>query len=702
MPLNLSRSSPPTLAELTRIHWSGPRPSRRPLHLAAALLVLAASAAHADSDWYFDELPIVASISRLPQRQADAPSSVTVIDRETIKASGVRSLSDVFRLVPGFQTFASSDVAARVTYHGVTDEDFSPRVQVLVDGRSLHSPLFLNGMNWALVPVALEDIERIEVVRGSNTVSYGANAFLGVINIITVDPALVRGASVAVNRGNQKVRDHTLRAGRALGEHGNLRLTYQQLSDDGLDHTHPRSGDRDWRDRNLARLLDVAANYQLGLQDLLELSLGRVEGERLTGRLDDETWLPKASDPLRELEETSTWLQLRWLHTLSETADFSLRYTYGEDTGDAAFVDARRPPGFDRVNEHGDRGTRHEIEAVNTLLPAANTRLAWGASWRADTLHSDTMLRGKDRVRRDVGRVFANTEWKPQTWFTGNLGLSYEYDSLAGSHFAPRGSAAFHLTPRDTVRVGFARAWRSATTLDYRANLLATPTYAEWVGNRELPAERLDSWELAYLGDWRRWRMNFDVRVFREQLHDRSIAKIRTGEQPPGLENAPYTVEPVQDIRIRGYEFQWKWRPLENTRITVGHADIRIASRNTANGRRLAADPASNFSRSQARYVALAESSAPRRSTSLMLMQRLPLGIDLSLVHYRVGKMKWTRNTDVDAYGRTDVRIAYPFGLGAQRGEIAYTVQSLDGAHSEQREERTVERRHWVSLRVDF
>src|SRR5690606_24247900 len=116
-----------------------------------------------------------------------APTAVTVIDRATIRASGARTLSDVLRLVPGFQTFASSDVAARVNYHGITDEDFSPRVQVLVDGRSLHSPLFRNGMNWALVPVALEDIERIVVVRGSNTTSFGTNAFLGVTNIVTVD-----------------------------------------------------------------------------------------------------------------------------------------------------------------------------------------------------------------------------------------------------------------------------------------------------------------------------------------------------------------------------------------------------------------------------------------------------------------------------------------------------------------------------------
>lgn len=159
-------------------------PVQRFLPLVATLLAMPVCA----EDLFFSELPVVASVSRLPQRIADAPASVTVIDRDMIRASGARSLNDIFRLVPGFQTFAHSDTSARVNYHGITDHnDYSPRVQVLLDGRSLHSPLFRNGVNWGLIPVALEDIERIEVVRGSNTVSYGTNAFLGVINIITVD-----------------------------------------------------------------------------------------------------------------------------------------------------------------------------------------------------------------------------------------------------------------------------------------------------------------------------------------------------------------------------------------------------------------------------------------------------------------------------------------------------------------------------------
>ncbi len=676
-----------------------------------ALLTLGTLAASAqaetplEGDLFFSDLPIVASVSRLPQRQADAPSSVTVIDRATIRASGARALSDLFRLVPGFQTYARSDKPTRVSYHGVTDHnEYSPRVQVLVDGRSLHSPLFRGGMNWDLVPVALEDIERIEVVRGSNTTSFGANAFLGVINIITVDPALVRGMSVSANNGNQGVRDYTVRTGGQLGASGNFRLTAQRLSDDGLNERSVPLEEQTWQDANQADLLDLRAHFQLGVADALELSLGHVQGWRIRGRwLEDDDDIPQPGisdpeDPMRKLRQSSSWLQLRWLHTLSDTADFSLRYTYGVDRADDGFLtpDPDFQPGYNYVDEMGDRGTRHEVEAVHTFMPFDAARLVWGASWRYDQLRSDTLLRDKGTVHRNVGRMFANGEWKPSDWFTGNLGVSYEYDSIAGDHVAPRGSLSFHLTPENTIRLGYARAWRTGSTLDYEANLLVAPNTPVQVGNEDLPAERLDSWELAYLGDWREWRMSVDVRHFRERISDRHHDKIDVNGSDIDTVVAP------EDLRISGYEFQWKWQPLDGTRISLGRASVRTSHSLNSYGDYLTSGIDSNYERSLERYISLAEHSAPRRSTSLLLMQDLPFGIDLSIARYWVHETKWTRNTAVDRYNRTDVRLAYPFKFGLQRGELAYTVQSLGGAHAEERDDRVVDRRHWVSLRLDF
>jgi iron complex outermembrane receptor protein len=678
----------------------------RYLLLPVALVSLAAAA---DEELFFSDLPIVASVSRLPQRLADAPSSVTVIDREAIKASGARALSDVFRLVPGFQTFAKSDAAPRVNYHGVSDDnEFAPRVQVLVDGRSLYSPLFRGGVNWTLVPVALEDIERIEVVRGSNTTSYGANAFLGVINIVTIDPALVRGMSVSGNYGNQGVRDYTVRTGGAIGEIGHFRLTFQNAQDDGLDDNF------DWKDRNANRLLDLRVNLQMSARDALDIQVGRVEGVQLRGQfasrrlgtapngdsIRELTGLVSANDPFRDFDQSSTWIQGNWLRTLSQTADMSVRYTYGVDRASDAFIYPGLPAGYNEIDMVGDVGRRHELEAIHSFSPVIGARLIWGGSFRRDSMSSETLLRDLGTVSRDVRRVFANGELKPSSWFTGNLGWSYEYDSLAGSHPAGRASASFHLTPNNTIRIGYARAWRTASTIDYRGNFKVGPTAVEARGNPDLPTERLDSWELAYLGDWRDWSMSLDTRLFREKLSDRYLDKINASA------GAPDSIYALQNLRIRGFEYQWKWQPLEKSRIAVAQAFIRTDHDLTDDGTRLA-NPASgsNFARSLSDYDDLADKATPRRSTSVLFMQRLPLGLDFSLAHYRVSAIKWTRNTDVDKYHRTDARLGYPFVLGGQRGELAYTVQSIEGGHYEQRmgqRGREVDRRHWLSLRLDF
>ncbi len=97
----------------------------------------------------------------------------------------------------------------------------------------------------------------------------------------------------------------------------------------------------------------------------------------------------------------------------------------------------------------------------------------------------------------------------------------------------------------------------------------------------------------------------------------------------------------------------------------------------------------------------------PRRSTSLLLMQKLPLGLEFSVAGYWQDKMKWSVNTWSEKYRRFDARLGYPFRTGGLGGEVAFTVQSLNGAHGEYKAyndpaDRIVERRQWISLRLDF
>lgn len=672
------------------------------LHFSIVLGMLAAFPVLAEEDVFFSSLPLVASVSRLPQRLADAPTSVTVIDREMIRSMPIRDLNDVFRLVPGFQTYPNTTEAGRVTYHGLTDEEFSPRLQVLVDGRSMYSPAFRNGTNWALIPVALEDIERIEVVRGTNAVSYGSNAFLGVINIITVDPALVRGFSVTASRGSQNVRDYGFRTGGKLGEAGDFRFTFRQQNDDGLRDRY------DWIDSYNSRLFDFRADFALSDRDSLQLSVGHVAAVTQRGRLSTSTWLSNPSNPIRDFDQSNTFFQAQWRRSLSLDSDFLLRYAYSLDEGTEGFVNPGNPRSRIapyRYDPWGGRGQRNEIEAQHNLRLAEAVRLAWGGSWRQDSVSAPTTLANQGEVNREVGRVFGNLEYKPSHWLTGNLGLSWEDDSLAGSHLAPRASVSFHLDPENTVRIGASRAYRTGSIVDYRGDWWNGSKY-QFRGDPDMPAERMDTWELGYLGNWRDWRMSLDVRLFDEKVYNRLLVIDR--DDANNL--IPDAMTPIQDVHMRGIEYQWKWNPFESAKIVLNQMFsnasaefIPSALANTANS---LWNDGNNYERRR-NIADLSVRGMPRRSTSLLWMQQLPWNLEFSAAAYWQDKTKWSINTWAERYHRIDTRLAYRFRWAEAAGEIAWIIQSLNGAHFEYKAyddpgDRIVERRQWITLRFDY
>jgi len=203
----------------------------------SSVCLLGIAPCHANDDAvsekdYLQDLPVVLSASRLNQPLTETPNAVTVIDRDMIKASGFRNIPDVFRLVPGMFVDNNDGHTPIVAYHGSTDE-FSRRMQVLVDGRSVYLPPFSNVI-WGDIPLQIDDIERIEVVRGPAAASHGANSFQGVINIITREAGSVHGASVSVAKGDGGVSDVTAHLGKA-GTDMDYRITLGYRADNGLD-----------------------------------------------------------------------------------------------------------------------------------------------------------------------------------------------------------------------------------------------------------------------------------------------------------------------------------------------------------------------------------------------------------------------------------------------------------------------------------
>ncbi len=220
-----------------------------------------------DAEHYFEDMPVVLSVSRLSQSPLETPAAVTVIDREMIDASGARRLVDVLRLVPGFFVGYLNGNTVAAGYHGLSDI-YSKRMQVLIDGVSIYSPL-LGWVDWTELPLALEDIERIEVVRGPNSVTFGANAFLATINIITRNPASEQGGEVVARMGGNGIRDLVARhAAHVKDLH--YSVTFGQRNDQGYEALP---------DSSQFSFFNFHSRYQLAPEDELAFEL-RASGGR--------------------------------------------------------------------------------------------------------------------------------------------------------------------------------------------------------------------------------------------------------------------------------------------------------------------------------------------------------------------------------------------------------------------------------------
>lgn len=663
--------------------------------IAGVLLLGAPIAEAADEDLYFSSLPVVATVSRLPQPLSDAPASVTVIDSEMIRASGSRSVADLLRLVPGFQVSPSTTDAPRVSYHGLADEDFSSRVQVLVDGRSLYSPLFQGGVNWNLMPVALEDIDRIEVLRGSNAAAFGANAFLGVVNIITLDPSQAQGATASVSHGNQGVRDASARVGGRIGP-GYFRLTLRQQDDNGITNRN------DWIDDYRSRVVDLRAEFTVSDRDEIQLGAGHAGSRIENGRI------ARPCDPLRPFDQSSNFVQGTWRRTLEEMGELAVRFVHSEDwASDRHF--AFCPP-YRLDLDYGGRAQRDDLEMQHTVSFGSDLRLVWGLGHRYDSVRAPYWFFGNKRFARDVLRSFANLEWRPTHRWAVNLGGGWDRDSLAGTNVSPRVSVSYHLDGMQTLRLGMARSFRTASLFELRGDARAVDisssfppgsTYLKQFGaNPLLRPERLDALEVGYLAEFRPLAMSLDVRAFHERVPNRVLV---LGQFEPcafvvgGACFRPWAVERginAQDVHMRGVEYQWRWQVVEGTRLMVNQSFLRIGARMLD----VVVDP------SVPDPIKHAEASAPHRSTTLMLMQRLLWGMEFSGTYHFVDKMQWTRNTaqEVAPYRRLDLRLGWPFKLGGARGELAYTIQNANGEHAELKYDRILSERQWLTLRLEI
>jgi iron complex outermembrane receptor protein len=634
---------------------------------------------------YFFDIPVVLNVSRLAQPKSAAPAAVTVIDREMIRASGARKIADVFRLVPGFLVGYNHGFQPVVAYHGLSDS-FSRRMQVLVDGRSVYTAI-IGGVLWMSLPLSMEDIDRIEVIRGSNTAAYGSNAFMGVINIITLHTSQTQDTALNLAVGDHHVRDGFARHS-WKSDDGEMRLSVSYQEDDGFDNLP---------DTQKVPIAVFRGDFRLNSTDTLEAQIGANNNEYAAGHPGKRPGhQDNITDPPRDAEVWSHFQQFHWRRTLSSSEEISLQFYHTYQKKDDDFVTApfdltgiglgivRIPIELDVVDE------RYDLEFQHTLSPRQDWRVVWGAGARLDRAWSQTYFDTSKTLENNVYRLFGNVEWRASWNAIVNVGTMLEDNGIGGMDFLPRLSYSQHLSSTDTVRVVASKATRSPTLFEEKSNFRlyfqGMPLERESFSPGGLTPERMTSYELGYLGWFFERRVAVDVRLFRDQIRN-LITEIEIPDNT--LDGLTFSFRNEGAVDLAGAEFQLEYRHGRNTRLFFGYAHMRTSAR--------------GISRQASFTAGDHEDSVPSNTTSALLAQRLLDSWWISTAYYRVPKLFWLGEGDpVIGYSRVDMRLARQYRRGGKNWELALVIQNLGSPYADFDNEARFDRRTFATVGLKY
>ncbi|WP_318652111.1 TonB-dependent receptor [Pseudomonas sp. PDM14] len=599
-------------------------------HLLSLLALVTTTPLVADDLFIDDAVPEVLTATRLKQAPAAVPGSMTVLDRALIEATGARDIPELMRLVPGMMVGYLSGHESTVNYHG-TNVTEARRMQVLIDGRSVYRP-GLATVDWTDIPVAIEDIERIEVFRGPNSVSYGANALMGVINILTRNPADSSGTRLKYTQGQRGIRDFYASQGFELGS-GAMRLSLSGKEDDGFDHDH--RGD-DYRDSRRLTRFNLSATHTLDEKQSIDWQLAAKEGSNQEPYDYESIFLdlpPGDSDSdvvARDYAGSLRWnLDLNPQHSLyvqSNVQHWERKQEWRACEGAIAFSPQlaelfqlgsdyfyevlKRPasissgtpqqqalatqvfgqilgggnqPTCGNVNKHL-RETRYDLELQDTYSLSDNLRLVSGLSYRYDQASSDTFFNGK--LSNQLWRAFGHVEWTLGEHWVLQGGAMFEDDELTDSSLTPRLAVNYLITPQHGLRAVYSEAVRSAdmyeNNVDWRYRITnLTPTingnssayfFTHARGPGDLDQEIMRSRELGYNGLFTDLGLAVDVKLFYDEIHRMISAPLQADNFEPSNDDM---------TRFKGAETQLDWRlgSADRLRLTYAYVDFVATSR---------------------------------------------------------------------------------------------------------------------------
>lgn len=586
----------------------------------------------------------VTSVSRKEQQAWKSGAAVSVITQEDIRRSGAVNIPDVLRMVPGVDVARIDANTWAISIRGFNYR-YANKLLVLIDGRTVYTPGF-SGVYWDQQNVPLENVERIEVIRGPGGTVWGANAVNGVINIITKSAKNTQGGLVVAGTGSEESARGLVQYGGTAGANGFYRVygNYFKIESSplasgaqGVDGWHGiQSGFRsDWtvspRDT-----LTVQGDYN-----------GNSEGQTITtmftNHLPDMLTLP---DTVRVGSENVLG---RWNHTFSNGSELQAQAYYDRYRRFDQALDVLNTGDVD-FQYHFHIGRRQDIVAglgyrLTDHSYTEGYEVAFGSGYRRDNLYS----------------VFAQDEITLSQNVQFTIGSKFEHNAYTGFEYEPSAQIVWTPAKHHAVWASVSRAVQQPSWLmtGSRLDVATFPVpgagfgVVEVLGNPDLAAEHLLDFESGYRREFSQ-RLSVDLSGF--VSHYRNFETLEpvppyftTNPQPPHLVAATEW-QNLAEARTYGGELSLNWKITNAWRISPGFSLLQM---------RITRDPSS-----QDNTVEMTPGNSPKFQWQVRSLWNVRRNLQWDTSAYFVGGLRGgpTASGPVPSYTRVDTRLGWRMG----------------------------------------
>jgi len=513
----------------------------------------------------------VTTPSKTPTRAFQSAAAITVITGEDIKRSGALSIPEALRLAPGVEVARIDGNKWSIGIRGFGSR-LSRSVLVMIDGRTVYTPLFA-GTYWEVQDTLMEDIDRIEVIRGPGGTIWGPNAVNGVINVITKDARDTKGTLASIGGGNEEQGFANFRYGGGDKQFG-YRIYGKAFTRSPEIHSDGRNFD-DWRAAQTGMRMDWTNRHQ---------DTFTVQGDLYDEEAGERVQATSYTQPYSQIIDGNALLSGgnimgRWARVLSDGNDIQIQ-TY-----------------YDRTNRHepnfGENRNTFDVDFLQRLRLPARQQISWGLGARVGPVHDIEVVSGltflpSDRtdylltgfLQDDIGLI--------EQRLTLTLGTKVLRTNFTDVSLEPSARLLWTPTQQDTLWAAFTHGLRTPSDAEENFDLSGfigtapngTPIFARFNANPSFAAEQLNGYELGYRRLLGR-KIYLDIATFYNHYHDLFDEEIAGPIAPEATPAPAHLLLPAQfrnGLRgaTEGGEIAPEWRPTTFWRLRGSYSYLHM------------------------------------------------------------------------------------------------------------------------------